>query len=84
MRAIAEETVNWSALGKEALIALVASIGIVTAAGMIIFGTSRANASRQLGRGEAVLPGLVLAVVGTLVCVAALVIGFLAMIHKPS
>ena len=84
MRLIAEETVKWGALGKEALIALVAAVGIVVAAGMIIVGTSRANASRQHDRGVAALPGFVLAAVGTLVCVGALVIGLLAMIHKPS
>jgi hypothetical protein len=47
-----------------------------------VFGAPRANASRQHDRGVGALPGFVLAAVGTLVCVGALAIGSLAMIHK--
>jgi hypothetical protein len=81
MRLLAEETVKWAALGKEALVAFIGGVGVVAAFGLVVFGSSRASEARERGHGTTAAPMLVTAV-GALICVAALVIGFIAMTHK--
>jgi hypothetical protein len=83
MRFLAEETVKWAALGKEALVAFVGGVGVVAAFGLVVLGSSRANVARERDSGATAAPFLVTAV-GALICVAALVIGFIAMTHKSS
>jgi hypothetical protein len=76
--------VKWSALGEEALVALGAVV-VVAAAGMIIIGTSRAVAARREGHGgAATLSGVSLVLAGTLICLAAVVLGFIAMTTNSS
>jgi hypothetical protein len=81
MRFLAEETVKWAALGKEALVAFIGGVGVVAAFGLVVLGSSRASEARERSSGTTAAPMLVTAV-GTLICAAALVIGFIAMTHK--
>jgi nitrate reductase gamma subunit len=82
MRVLAEETVKWAALGKEAIVAFVGGVGAVAAFGLVVLGSSRASQERE--RGGSTAAPVFGAAVGALNCVAALVIGFIAMTHKSS
>lgn len=82
MTTFAAEVVKWSALGKEALIALIGGVGVVGAYGLVVIGATRFSAARQEGRGASSVVGLSLAAVGGVVCVAAIVVGIVAMTHK--
>ena len=84
MSYLAEQTVKWTALGNEALVALLGGVGIVAAAGLIIVGISRANQARQAGAPGSAAAGISLATVGAILCLCALVVGFIAMVHKSS
>jgi hypothetical protein len=81
---LASGTVDWAALGKEAVIAAVGGIGVVGAFGLVLLGLNGVRQARERTEGgSAAVPGT-LALVGIAVCAAALVIGFIAMTHKPS
>jgi hypothetical protein len=81
---VADQAIKWAALGEEALVAF-GAIAIVGAAGLIIIGVSRASSARQDGQGGAsALGGVSLALLGAVICVAALALGFIAMVHKSS
>lgn len=80
----AAETVKWSALGKEALIALIAGVGVVGAFGLVVIGATRFQAARREGRGATAIGGVSVAVIGGLVCLAALAVGIVALAHKSS
>jgi hypothetical protein len=80
MLALAAQTVKWSALGQEAIVALIGGVGVVGAFGLLLVGVDQRARARQAGR--AGVPPVALIVFGALVCVAALVVGFVAMTHK--
>lgn len=106
MIALAAQVVKWSDLGKEAIIAFVAGVGVVFAWGLVVIGSTRVSAARAGGEtGESVgeagrpdgetsgrtraagttggmLGGIALATVGAVVCLAAVVLGIIAMAHK--
>ena len=84
MTSFATEVVKWSALGKAALIALIAGVGAVGAYGLIVIGASRFRAARREGRGGTATASVSLAIVGGVACIGALVVGIIAMTHKPS
>lgn len=73
--------VDWSALGKGALVALVGGVGVVTAFSLVVLAGSRITTSRRSG-GRAAAGDIALITAGGLVCLAALVVGLLAMMHK--
>lgn len=84
MTALAAQVVKWSALGNEALIALIGGVGVVVAYGFVVIGSTRMGIARREGHGGAAIGHLALAVVGGLICVAAIVLGIIAMTHKSS
>jgi hypothetical protein len=79
---IATEVVKWSALGQEAVVALFGGIGLVGAFGLILVGRDRRPSSENPD-GSAVASYSLVAL-GSVICIAALVIGFVAMTHKSS
>ena len=81
MSALAAEVVKWSALGKEALIALVGVVGVY---GLVVIGATRYLEARRSGRGGTAAGALSLAVLSAALCLGAVAIGIIAMIHKPS
>ena len=81
MTVIASELVNWNALGKIVLAALVGGVGVVVVFGFLLFGVKIANNAKS-GGGE--WAGYALAGVCGFICVAAIVIGIYAMAEKPS
>lgn len=84
MTLLAAQVVKWSALGEEALIALVAGVGVVAAWGMVVAGATRYQAARRDGRGAHATAGVSLAALGGMICLAAVVVGIIAMTHKSS
>ena len=80
MLALAAQVVKWSALGQEAIVALIGGVGVVGAFGLLLVGVDQRARARSAGRAGVLPVGLI--VVGALVCVAALVAGFIAMTHK--
>jgi hypothetical protein len=84
MSTFATEVVKWSALGKEALIALVAGVLVVGAYGLVVIGMSRYRAARREGRGGVATASVSLAIIGGVVCLGAVAVGIIAMTHKPS
>ncbi len=78
---IASSIVDWSALGKGALVALFGGVGVVTAFSLVVLAGSRITASRRTS-GRTPPSDVALMVLGALVCAAALVVGLLAMMHK--
>ena len=73
--------VDWAALGKGALAAVIGGIGFVTAFSFVVLAGSRITADRrEVGRARAT--DVLLAAAAGLVCLAALVVGLLAMMHK--
>lgn len=81
MTIIASEYINWSALWKICLAALVGGAGVVVVFGFLLVGVKIANNAKSGGREWA---GYALAGVCGLICVAAIVIGIYAMAKKPS
>lgn len=68
--------VNWSALGKIVLVALIGGVGVVLVFGLAVEGVEKfEQAKTTVGRG---LSGLLIALSGGF-CVAAIVIGIFAM-----
>jgi hypothetical protein len=80
MTVIASEFVNWTALWKIALAALVGGAGVVVVFGFLLVGVKIANNAKGSG-GE--WAGYALAGVCGLICVAVIVIGIYAMAKKP-
>jgi hypothetical protein len=83
MSVFAAQAVKWGALGKEAIVAFIGGVGVVAAFGLVVLSSSRATRARDRGDGATAAP-LFGTAVGALLCVAALVIGFIAMTHKSS
>jgi hypothetical protein len=81
MSVIASSLVNWSALGKIVVVALIGGAGVVIAFGLLLLGLKWATAAK---RGSAKLGGVTLAGLSALFCTAAVVFGIYAMADKPS
>jgi hypothetical protein len=77
---IASDFVNWSALWKIILAALIGGAGVVLAFGILLIGLKWTNSARGAGTK---LGGYSLAAVCGVFCVAAVVVGIYAMAHKP-
>ena len=76
--------VDIDALWKILLAALAVGVGVTAIFGQGAIASTRIAAARREGRsGDAVLNGLVVAF-AAVVCLAAIVIGFIAMLHKSS
>jgi hypothetical protein len=63
---------------------LIAGVGVVGAYGLVVIGMSRYRAARREGRGRAATANVSVAVIGGVICLGAVVVGILAMVHKPS
>ena len=76
--------VDVDALWKIMLAAFAVGVGVTAIFGQGAIASTRIAAARREGRsGDAVLNGLVVAF-AAVVCLAAIVIGFIAMLHKSS
>jgi hypothetical protein len=76
--------VDIDALWKILLAAFAVGVGVTAIFGEGAIASTRIAAARREGRsGDVLLNGLVIAFAG-LVCIAAIVVGFLAMMHKSS
>jgi hypothetical protein len=84
MLALASTIVIWSALGQEALVALIGGVGVVAAFGLCLLGLNARNRAREQSGAAMSVAGVAMLTLGAAVCVAALVIGFIAMTHKSS
>jgi NADH:ubiquinone oxidoreductase subunit 6 (subunit J) len=80
MALLASEFINWSALGKIVLVALVGGVGVVVVFGVLLAGVKIATNAKSGGREWA---GYALAGVCGIVCVGAVVVAIYAMAHKP-
>ena len=78
---IASEFINWSALWKIVLAALIGGSGVVIAFGILLLGLKWATGAKGSG---AKLGGYSLAAICAVLCTAAVVIGIYAMATKPS
>jgi hypothetical protein len=81
MSAVAASLINWSALGKIVLVALVGGGGVVIALGLVLLSVERAKAAAGRGRriahwGSAGACGMC--------CIAALAVAIYAMVEKPA
>lgn len=81
MTIIASSYINWSALWKIVLAALIGGAGVVVLFGFLLYGVKIANSAKS-GGGE--WAGHALAGVCGFLCVAAIVVGIYAMTQKPS
>ena len=81
MTIIASEFINWSALWKICVAALVGGAGVVVVFGFLLVGVKIANNAKGTGREWA---GFALVGVCGVICVAAIVVGIYAMAKKPS
>src|SRR2546421_9979318 len=81
MSAFASSLINWNALGRIALAALVAGGGVVVAFGVMLLGLEQARAakSRHMRLAHRALAGAC-----GVCCIGALLIGIYAMADKPS
>jgi len=80
MAILASEFINWSALWKIVLAALIGGAGVVIVFGFLLYGVKIANNAKS-GGGE--WAGYALAGVCGLVCVAAIAVGLYAITNKP-
>ena len=81
MAILASEFINWSALWKIVVAALIGGVGVVVVFGFLLLGVKIANNAKGSGREWA---GYALAGVCGLICVAAIVVGIYAMAEKPA
>jgi NADH:ubiquinone oxidoreductase subunit 6 (subunit J) len=81
MAIITSEFINWSALWKIVVAALIGGAGVVVLFGFLLLGVKIANNAKG-GGGE--WAGYALAGVCGFLCVAAIVVGIYAMAKKPS
>jgi hypothetical protein len=78
---LAKSAIDWSALGKEVAVAAGGGIGIVAAFGLVLTGVAQLGREHRDAAGSR-LGGALRIAVGAAVCLAALVVGFVAMTHK--
>lgn len=79
---IASPLVDWNALGQVVLYSLIAGVGVPAIYALVVLGASRASEAR---RGSATVQGYVyalLSIVGSLVCLGAIVYGIWLMTQK--
>jgi len=81
MAILASEFINWSALWKIVVAALIGGVGVVVVFGFLLLGVKIANNAKGGGREWA---GYALAGVCGLICVGAIVVGIYAMAEKPA
>lgn len=81
MSVIAATWVNWSALWKIVLAAMIGGSGVVIAFGLLLLGLKWATGATS---GAAKIGGVTLAGICGLFCTAAVVIGIYAMADKPA
>jgi hypothetical protein len=81
MALLASQYVNWSAVGKICLVAVIGSVGIVLVFGILLYGVKLANAATSSG---ARVASYALSSVCGLICVGAFAIGIYAMAEKPA
>ena len=81
MLILASPYINWSALWKICVAALIGGAGVVIVFGFLLLGVKFANDAKAGGREWA---GYALAGVCGLFCVAVIVAGIYAMVNKPS
>jgi len=81
MSVVASSLVDWSALGKICLAALVAGVGVVVVFGVLLLGLKHADAAKTSASrfGSYALSGLC-----GLACVGVFVVGIYAMAEKPA
>jgi hypothetical protein len=79
---LATQVVKWSALGKEAIIALIGGVGVVGAFGLVVIGLARYGHVRRSGRTAPLAATVSLAALGSVLCIGAIVLGIIAMTHK--
>jgi hypothetical protein len=77
---IASSLIDVSALWKILLVGLAGGAGVVVAFGFVLLGRSRYEAAGEAGGVKA--GAFTIAVLGGAFCIAALVLGFVAMTHK--
>lgn len=80
MLVLATQYINWSALGKIVLAALIGGAGVVIVFGFLLMGVKIANNAKGGGREWA---GYALAGVCGLFCVAVIAAGLYAILNKP-
>jgi hypothetical protein len=74
--------VDWAALWKIALVAFGGGVGVTAIYGFLVLRADALERARERGQGAAVaLNGALVAVCGA-ICLAALVLGLVAMTHK--
>jgi len=81
MALVASEFVNWSALWKICVAAMVGGAGVATAFGLLLLGLKQFNTSKSSGTRTA---GVVLSGLCAVFVAAAVVLGIYAMTQKPS
>jgi hypothetical protein len=81
MTILASTLINWSALQKIFVVALIGGAGVVLAFGVLLIGLKWARGAKT---GPAKLGGATLVGLGTLFCIATVVIGIIAMADKPT
>jgi hypothetical protein len=81
MPLIASSLINWSALQKIVVVALIGGSGVVLAFGLLLLGLKWATRAKT---GRAKFGGVTLAGLSALFCIATVVIGIIAMADKPS
>jgi len=74
--------VDWSALGKVVIFAMVGGVGLTLAFSLALHGAVRAGDRRRERRHGAGAGYAVLALIGSLACIAAVVLGLQTMLHK--
>ncbi len=78
---LATPFIDWSALGKIALVSLFAGAGVVILFGILLLGLREADQARNTFERIA---AYALSGICGLVCIAVVVVGIYAMAHKPS
>ncbi|HEX6458373.1 MAG TPA: hypothetical protein VF032_05590 [Thermoleophilaceae bacterium] len=82
MLAFADQLVDWAALGKVVVAALVAGIGVTAAFSLAVLGATRSVEMRRANRGAEASGFAVLGVLAAAACVGAIVVGIIVMSSK--
>lgn len=82
IRAVAAGVVDWSALGKVVLYSLVAGVGVPAIFGFAVLGAARSTDPHRDRGGPAGTFYALLAVLGGLICLAAIAYGIYLMAQK--
>jgi len=74
--------VDFNALWKILLAAFAVGVGVTAIFGQGALAAARLTAARRQGRGDALVADRLLVGLAGIVCLAAIVVGFIAMMHK--